>query len=195
MQIRIVVSNLLSGSFDGVSSEQATRAAGKRLLYLLNALCAVNDSLRGGDRFPPLYESGIVYRREDSTEDWLALPDLYARKEGDCEDLACARVSELRAKGLRAYPRVTWRRAVNPKTGQPLWLYHVVVMRQAPQSGEYVPGAKEDREILKPGPHGWWFEDPSRVLGMSGKYWPKRAPARRPLAENRVTVVNFPKDA
>lgn len=55
-----------------------------------------------------LYASGVRYRREEISagrrlEDWLTIPDLYRRRFGDCEDLACARAAEV--PGAIALPR------------------------------------------------------------------------------------------
>lgn len=70
----------------------------------LEGLCALNFRLmtaaRGlGGGFPPLYRSGIVYRREQGTEDWQNAMKLLRTRRGDCEDLACYRVGELRSLG------------------------------------------------------------------------------------------------
>lgn len=48
---------------------------------------------------PRLYESGVRYRRErPRVEDWLMIPDLYARRFGDCEDLGAALAAERRVR-------------------------------------------------------------------------------------------------
>jgi hypothetical protein len=76
------------------------------------ALEAVAEGLVGLDEFylahadeagielPPLYESGIVYRREPRGREWWEsaadILGLVADRSGDCEDLAAFRAAELR---------------------------------------------------------------------------------------------------
>ena len=53
-------------------------------------------ALSGGGH-PPLYESRVRYRREaPGEEDWKSIDRLFDEGEGDCEDLASARVAQLR---------------------------------------------------------------------------------------------------
>ena len=92
---------------------------------------------------PSLYASGVRYRRESpppgglrAVETWRTIPAVLAAGAGDCEDLACWRAAELRARGERAR---AW--AVRSNTAGVLW--HVVVRRE---NGS--------------------MEDPSRRLGM-----------------------------
>jgi len=81
------------------------------LLTLLEALVAVNRlELREiGPRAPALYKAGVKYTREKrdpSTgmprEEWLTIRQIFERKHADCEDLAAARVAELRNRGVNA---------------------------------------------------------------------------------------------
>lgn len=87
-----------------------------RMLWMMEALCRVNQThLRQFDEFrkrglvergyPPLYRSGLHYETEKGTEIWPDIPSLlmgtmgkglYDGPWGDCEDLACFRVAELR---------------------------------------------------------------------------------------------------
>ncbi len=166
MIIRIVASNLLDGKVDNVSGESEVKRAAKNLLYLLNALTTINTALHA-NRFPPLYESGIRYQREEETEDWLSLPDLFSLGYGDCEDLACARAAELRRRRKRAFPYLSWRQKPDGS-----WLYHVMVAREPPTQDEYIPGSLTDSRILYPLNRSYVIEDPSTVLGMRGTYWP-----------------------
>ena len=54
----------------------------------------------GGEDFPPLYQSGIVYRREQmGAERWQGAGELLRSGMGDCEDLAAYRAAELRMEG------------------------------------------------------------------------------------------------
>jgi hypothetical protein len=72
---------------------------------------------------PSLYDSGVVYKPEVTTEDWQDIPTTLLRGYGDCEDLACYRVGELQAQGIHALPFITWR--PNPK-GHGM-IFHVLV--------------------------------------------------------------------
>jgi hypothetical protein len=66
------------------------------------ALTALNYQLMrvaadNGAEFPPLYGSGIVYRREPPGREWWeSALELVELGEGDCEDLAAYRAAELR---------------------------------------------------------------------------------------------------
>jgi hypothetical protein len=88
---------------------------------------------------PPLYASGVRYRRERrGQEDWQSIAETYKRKAGDCEDLVAARVAELRYAGEKgAMPKL-----YSPRPG----LVHCIVLRADGTT-----------------------EDPSKVLGMKGK--------------------------
>jgi hypothetical protein len=123
-------------AFDTLT-ERAKEAA---LVHLLEALTAVNVSwLREHGGAPWLYESGVRYEEEPPGRDeWQDIPETLLRREGDCEDLACWRLAELRVRsGEHAVPFV--KRSVHgPRT-----IYHVAVRR--------ADGA---------------LEDPSRILGM-----------------------------
>jgi hypothetical protein len=127
--------------------------------HLLEALAAWNTDLlrheaEQGRPLPSMYELGragrMRYERERShsvargghivtegREEWLDAPEIIARGKGDCEDLACWRVGELRAQGVPA--RVTFSIRSRPH-GR---LFHIIVERGDGQ-----------------------LEDPSRALGM-----------------------------
>lgn len=119
----------------------------KALLWFLEGLCRTNQDIirfqkAKGNPVPLLYSSGIKYLRENGTENWQ---DIYRNLElmtGDCEDLACHRVAELREVYKReAAPFVTWRRGEDGH-----YHFHCLLMGK--------------------GPDGWRLEDPSRKLGM-----------------------------
>lgn len=114
--------------------------SGRALLVLLEALCSINGLYLAAQPFAwSLYESGVRYRAEPmGAENWLDIPTTLQRRVGDCEDLACWRVAELRRSGVSAAPHFTWRFLPSGVV-----LYHIVV-RLA------------DGRI----------EDPSRHLGM-----------------------------
>lgn len=94
---------------------------------------------------PNLYDAGIRYLEEDpGVDEWQDIPDTIARRFGDCEDLACWRVAELRVRG--GEPRATREITVSDipdKSGRVVTTYHILVRHQ-------------DGTI----------EDPSRLLGM-----------------------------
>lgn len=90
-------------------------------------------------RLPPLYKSGVRYRRENGTEDWLTPREVLAAGHADCEDLSAYRVGELRASGVDPAARIVIERT-GPRT------LHALVRRGDGQ-----------------------LEDPSRALGMTGR--------------------------
>lgn len=107
------------------------------LQALLECLIAINRVyLRRHPRTPKLYQSGVRYVR---TQVWDSIPDLLARRYGDCKSLTAMLVAELREGNQKAQP--VFRFAKNPQTGQKD--FHILVWR----------GGKN-------------FEDPSRKLGM-----------------------------
>jgi hypothetical protein len=87
-----------------------------RMLWMMEGLCRVNQThLRQFNEFkkrglveqgyPTVYGSGLHYETEKGTEIWPDIPSLlmgtmgkgvYPGPWGDCEDLACYRVAELR---------------------------------------------------------------------------------------------------
>lgn len=80
----------------------ASRAAITAMLEGLTVLDMVLMSAHPG-RFPPLYESGIRYRREpDGRERWLTAPEMLAVGFADCEDISAWRAAELRLAGVPA---------------------------------------------------------------------------------------------
>lgn len=144
----VVVADLFSrkgNEGDRVRSE-------KSLLLLMEAMCAI-DLLHLRQRpYPKLYESGVVYRREDGTENWLDIPSVVKAGWGDCEDLAFWRVAELRKQGIKAAPFAKWRRVDG------VFKYHALVRRFSPGRDHFGRFVKSTA----------WLEDPSRRLGMNG---------------------------
>lgn len=68
----------------------------------LRGLVAVNRDYLSRRRYPRLYESKVRYRRERrgrGPEEWQTVAQLFSSGEGDCEDLAAARVAELQESG------------------------------------------------------------------------------------------------
>ncbi len=110
------------------------------VLWLMEALSQINKTyLATHSKFPSLYESDVVYDVEQN-ENWKDVYNTLKDGYGDCEDLACWRVAELRLAGIAARPYIKWRKIKNN------WLYHALVWN---------PGNK--------------IEDPSLALGMQGK--------------------------
>ena len=123
-------------AFDNLS--EAARLGA--LVHLLEALSGINQAwLVEHPSTPWLYHSGVRYVEEPGGVDqWRDIPETLARGIGDCEDLACWRLAELRARlGEAAIPFVKLTRAA-PRT-----LYHIAVTRA-----------------------NGTLEDPSRLLGM-----------------------------
>lgn len=104
---------------------------------MLSALVRVNILyLKQRPETPKVYDSGVKYQFE-SDEDWLSVPEILARRNGDCEDLACWRTAELRLRGVPAIPFISSKPRVGGGT-----LYHIRV-----KIGDKI-------------------EDPSKLLGM-----------------------------
>lgn len=130
MRILLALSSLPPG--------RAADKAGARLgREILMALAKWNARLVRAGIVGPLYDSGVVYRRE-SYESFQDAAIVDRQGWGDCSNLSAWRVGELLARGERARIRLHWRRYSDG-----FRLYHVTVRR-------------EDGRI----------EDPSRKLGM-----------------------------
>ncbi len=77
---------------------EAIEAVAEGLVRLNVALMRFADER--GVQLPPLYESGITYRREPRGREWWESAEdvaaLANKRSGDCEDLAAYRAAELR---------------------------------------------------------------------------------------------------
>jgi hypothetical protein len=103
------------------------------LIHLCEALIMVNRAHIRAKRLPPLYQSGVIYKREPkrklrdgriiTVENFRDAACCYARGWGDCEDLASIRIAELREAGENARPVVTLQRFEKRK------LWHVKLLR------------------------------------------------------------------
>jgi len=125
------------------------RLDGATLDILLYALVALDRNyLIEHPDTPPLYSAGVRYMREPpGQEQWLTIPWVRMRGNGDCEDLACWRAAELQVRlGERA--EAFWVERTDPTTGARF--YHIRVRR-----------GKVDKRTGKR-----LVEDPSAVLGM-----------------------------
>lgn len=85
----------------------------------LEGLARVNTDLYRDKRLPSIYAGGVKYQREQS-EEWRNVEEVLGSGWGDCEDLAAARVGELRASGDQAHVIV---RRTGPK------MTHALVQR------------------------------------------------------------------
>lgn len=111
------------------------------ILWLCEALAAIDKTwIEAYPQTPPLYQAPVKYHFDPARPDaWKDIPTIIKDGHGDCEDLACWRVAELRASGIPARPYIKWRR------GSKGMIYHVVAWH----------------------PDGR-IEDPSLALGMRG---------------------------
>ena len=150
------------------------------LACLLWALVFADESyLLSHPNTPPLYKWGVRWRREEPTykspckgglgqEQFLGIQQIREQGFADCEDLACARVAEVRlGRGMR--------RGLAPRAGHPKVTACPVPYPMKPIGPNVVPGFFKRRT-----PQGWLYhivvcypngqvEDPSRVLGMGGE--------------------------
>jgi hypothetical protein len=163
------------------------------ILWFLEALCRTNQShirqfkhlAKEGHvkPYPRLYKSGIHYERERGTEEWLDIPTVleggsykgeFPGPWGDCEDLACWRVAELR--------ELEWHWAV-PRRGKDgrIWIEHMDCAFRPPKGAQKVPGGIKAKPFAKFRqreddsyayhallllPNGR-LEDPSLTMGMT----------------------------
>lgn len=102
----------------------------------LEGLARLATEDHAAHELPPLYTSGIRYRREQGTENWLLPSEALVAGVADCEDLSAYRVGELRATGVDPAARIVVEQS-GPRT------LHAVVRRG-----------------------NGTIEDPSRALGM-----------------------------
>lgn len=85
-----------------------TVAADPQLLTeLLSGYARAAATIIRQGTLPPLYASGVRYRREPpGRERWQLPPETLRRRFGDCEDLSIWRAGELLAAGRDAWPVV-----------------------------------------------------------------------------------------
>jgi hypothetical protein len=128
-------------SFDTLNPDQKVA-----ILYsMLDALVLADTLyLQSNPGAPGVYQANLVYQPEEiGHDDWRDVPSILDHGGGDCEDLACFRVAELRVRtGENCKPYVSWQLVQSQKYGT-FTLYHIRVQRA-------------DGSI----------EDPSKILGM-----------------------------
>jgi hypothetical protein len=137
--------NKITFCIDLFKGDQEFELSHKVLMLLLHALCIIDMRyLLANPNTPPLYQCGVRYQTEpEGREDWQDIPTNIHRREADCEDLACHRAAELRVKGIKAWPRFTWKRRQDGS-----FLYHIIVQIRDPRTNTFT------------------YEDPSKILGM-----------------------------
>jgi hypothetical protein len=149
---------------DNKVSPAERRRSMDAILWMMEGLCRINQgeirlqkSL--GKPFRPLYQSGIYYLREPpGQENWQDIYRNFMLGNGDCEDLACHRIAELReVYKTPAAPFVTFRLVDGS------YRFHAILRAQTP--------------------NGWRWEDPSRKLGMG---WEERFSATSPAERQRL---------
>jgi hypothetical protein len=188
---------MFRGDWDQVWSQ-------RRMLWLMEALCRVNQThlqefeafrKRGlvERNYPSVYRSGLHYETEKGTEIWPDIPSLlggtmgtglYAGIWGDCEDLSCYRVAELRELEWH-YERPNPKAKNKVEKADPRFPQEPLAM-QAVQDGRDWPGWKKVKGGIPAKPFAKWrrgqqgqyhyhalvylpdgrLEDPSLVLGM-----------------------------
>jgi hypothetical protein len=132
----------------------------KVLLILMDALANVNMTwLKTYPDTPALYNAPVKYHFDpDEPDPWQDISSTLKKGWGDCEDLACWRIAELRAKGIEAHPYIRWRRNAEGK-----YTYHALVL--------WPDGRVEDPSVAM-GMRGemlrapCWLSDVSPGLGM-----------------------------
>ncbi len=219
---------MFRGDWDQVWSQQ-------RMLWMMEALCRVNQThLRQFDEFkkrglvergyPSVYRSGLHYETEKGTEIWPDIPSLlmgtmgkgiYPGPWGDCEDLACYRVAELRELPYHFERTAPWDKS-KTEVADPRY----------PQTGEYKPqpvdttsmgaievwpGWKRVEGGVKAKPFAKWrrgpkgnyhyhaltylpdgrLEDPSLVLGMGKEGDFARAGTAEKLRDGAPVVLQY----
>ena len=161
---------LFERSPEGFTTERERKHGRKILLFLMEGLSYANSLfLEDNPTTPSVYVRNaqgtflLRYIPEEFTEEWLRIPFIFKAGGGDCEDLACARVAELRRQGIQAQPRISWRQR---KDGS--WLYHARCWRATATSN--LPPVRKingfDTIVPAPSDVGGYIEDPARVLGM-----------------------------
>jgi hypothetical protein len=121
----------------------------RQVEHLLEGLIrACEDDYRLNPGLPPLYDTGVRYKRElDGVNRWQTVTETYARKCGDCEDLCAAYCAWLRVRQGERGAHCTVKFIHSG-------LWHVRVVR--------ANGA---------------IEDPSKVLGMGQPAQPRKVPS------------------
>lgn len=211
----VIRCQMFRGDFDQIWSQM-------RMLWLMEGLCRVNQThLRQFEEFkkrglvehnyPSVYRSGLHYETEKGTEIWPDIPSLlmgtmgkgvYPGYWGDCEDLACYRVAELRELPYHYERQATWDKS-KTEVADPRY----------PQQKDGFSGWKKvsGGVLAKPfakwrrGPRGNYhyhalvylpdgrLEDPSLVLGMGREEEFAGAKTAEKLRDGAPVVLQYAK--
>lgn len=203
-----------------------------RLLWAMEGLCRINQThLRQMDAFkkrgliergyPLLYRSGVHYETEKGTEIWPDYPSLlsgtmgkgvYPGVWGDCEDLACVRVAEMRELPWHFERKAPWN-SKKTEVGDPNFPQDASSLA-AMKAGKTWPGWKRVKGGIKAKPFAKWrrgpegnyhyhaltllpdgrLEDPSLVLGMGReKDFDAKGTAKKLQDPNTTVILQFAK--
>lgn len=126
----------------GLAIPSTGKGAPRAIEKAVDALAAVDEMyLAEHPETPALARSGVRYAREQrgfgQAERWQSIPEILARGEGDCEDLAAWRIAELRRRGVPAQPRVV----AAGKNAVGRW--HIVVSVSTPRKNLIYDPSKE----------------------------------------------------
>lgn len=143
----------------------------KAVMFLADVDIVYLQELPG--QFKPLYQAGIRYGDDKPApgtacgdDDWRDIATLHKFKVGDCEELAAARIAELRYfRGVNAVPAILLQRDLPAASGgKRLHLYHIMVRWVGPdRNGRYDPTVKA---LKTKGGSTIMVECPSEILGM-----------------------------
>ena len=129
---------------------------------LLNLLARHNQRyILANPRFPLLYDSGVIYRRE-TVELWSDAPSALRAGHEDCDALAAWRAGELRARGAAAL------RAGDPGFEQATRARLRTIESEVMMTTRAKPGESGMYHCIvryRVGA-GWFRDDPSARLGM-----------------------------
>lgn len=208
-----------------------------RMLWMMEALCRVNQThLRQFEEFrkrglvergyPSVYRSGLHYETEKGTEIWPDIPSLlmgtmgkgnYPGPWGDCEDLACYRVAELRELPYHFERQAPWDKTktevADPRYPQDKNYQPAPAVVSSGAEIEAWPGWKKVRGGIKSKPFAKWrrgptgnyhyhaltylpdgrLEDPSLVLGMGREAEFAAAGTAEKLRDGAPVVIQFAK--
>jgi hypothetical protein len=208
-----------------------------RMLWMMEALCRVNQThIRQFDEFrkrgliargyPSVYRAGLHYETEKGTEIWPDIPSLlmgtmgkgvYPGPWGDCEDLACYRVAELRELPYHFTRPAPWDKSktevADPRYPPPDVLVKLEEPKLSGAELEAWPGWKKVRGGIAAKPFAKWrrgprgnyhyhaltylpdgrLEDPSLVLGMGREKEFAQAGTAEKLRDGAPVVIQFAK--
>lgn len=202
-----------------------------RMLFMMEGLCRVNQThlqefeafkKRGlvKSNYPSIYRAGVHYETEKNTEIWPDIPSLlegtmgpgiYPGIWGDCEDLACYRVAELRELPWH-YERPNSKAPKKVEYADPNFPQEPSAIA-ADKAGHDWPGWKKVKGGIVAKPFAKWrrgtqgqyhyhalvllpdgrLEDPSLVLGMGKEREFSEAGTAEKLKAGALVVLQYAK--